>query len=238
MKKVYSYIRCSEKPSSNKATSIEKLNQEFHRYVTNRYWPQLIRLENKRRQQRASKKQQQFQIFNFIKDKDKNNMTNAYIYARCATIDQSEETTTPKSIKQQFSRCKKYAKEHHYRITGTFKDIATSGNTFFRHGLGELYQSCIYNNINHVLVTNYDRVARDIVTYHYLKRLFEKSSIKFIAVDNPSERFFTIDLLSIQQVKVIISLCVTRNKNIYKLISKEKYEKVPNIHTHTKSMPR
>lgn len=77
----------------------------------------------------------------------------AVIYARTASAEQSTIS--------QIDRCRDFIRTHHGQIVGIYDDEGASAHDEARDGLKQLLLDASSGNFNTVVVTGYDRFARN-----------------------------------------------------------------------------
>ncbi|MFC1627467.1 recombinase family protein [Patescibacteria group bacterium] len=107
----------------------------------------------------------------------------ACIYSRVSSQEQAREG---QSISTQIKLCQSYAKENKINIVSIYKDEGKSGLTTKRAGLQSLLEEVMSKkSIDHVLVQDTDRLARNTLDHLSLKALFKKHNTTLISISQP-----------------------------------------------------
>jgi DNA invertase Pin-like site-specific DNA recombinase len=110
-------------------------------------------------------------------------MKKAVVY--CRVSDSGQLAGSSLEVQKEF--CKKWAKEHDYKVVHYFKDEAKTGTKMV--GRDDLENLIIYcqdkKNIDAVLTIDSDRIARNEYDYFYIKNELKKAGTNYIAVNQP-----------------------------------------------------
>lgn len=110
-------------------------------------------------------------------------MKKAVIYTRVSTEEQKNEG---KSLEAQKDACLKWARENNCEVVGVFEDGGKSGTkTTGRDGLDDMIIRCQENDIDHALIIDTDRIAREEYDHFYIKRELRKHKTQLVAVNQP-----------------------------------------------------
>ena len=105
------------------------------------------------------------------------------IYCRVSTDEQAERGT---SLGDQASRCETYCAEHSWRVVDRFVDDGYSGGTIDRPALRLLSAGAAQRLFDVVVVTDPDRLSRDLVDGLTLERDLAASGIEVIYLIQPT----------------------------------------------------
>ncbi len=109
-------------------------------------------------------------------------MKTAVIYTRVSTDEQAIEG---RSLSDQLTTCKESAGKRDFSVMKEFTDEGISGSSDRRPGLHEMIAYCQTNKINHVMITDTDRLARKESLHFAIKASLYKSGTTVIAVNQP-----------------------------------------------------
>lgn len=108
--------------------------------------------------------------------------TVAAIYARLSKEDESKKGVS-KSIENQISSLKKYAKEHGILIYDIYYDDGVSGSTVERTGFQTMLKDMKNKKFNGLLLKDLSRLTRDyLVAGEYIENIFPSNNIRVISV--------------------------------------------------------
>ncbi|MBW7942718.1 MAG: recombinase family protein [Candidatus Kuenenia stuttgartiensis] len=126
-------------------------------------------------------------------------MKRAYGYTR-STI---RETS---SIQLQQLRIKDYCQENKIKLIEIFDDNGKSASrTFQNEGFDELLSRCKKTDkIDAVIVTDYDRIARNSDDFSVVKKFLQKKGINLIAVNQPNSIEETPMEMFMEEIKEVI----------------------------------
>jgi len=110
-----------------------------------------------------------------------NNETKVVGYVRVSTTKQDEEN--------QVNAIKEYCQEHEYELTRIFIDKGVSGLRKFRDrdSARELLEFIENNDVDIILVTSIDRIARDSLDLKNVIDLFKNKGIKIISLSSSED---------------------------------------------------
>jgi site-specific DNA recombinase len=113
------------------------------------------------------------------------------IYARVSTEEQREGQT----IESQISEAEKFASQNNWVVTDIYKDEGWSGSMLARPELDRLRDDASKGVIDAVLITDVDRLARDVTHLGIIKRDLERKGVRLIFRKLPGESSPTHDLM-------------------------------------------
>lgn len=105
-------------------------------------------------------------------------------YGRTSSKVQRDDRT----IDIQVNAMKKFAEEKHFQPVKLFLDDGVSGNTGpeERPGLSALLDYLKNNpTVKHLIITRYDRLARNLVKAEAIIQILEKLGVKLVVIENP-----------------------------------------------------
>ena len=120
----------------------------------------------------------------------------AVIYTRLARADQDSETVMAAEI----AAIRKYAEQNNIAIAGSHSDEGKSGNDPDRPGLAGLLASASKPDpgFDTVLISKWDRLARNFVLCAAIVKALEASGIRVVAtIDNDLDKSGLEDLLAL-----------------------------------------
>lgn len=151
--------------------------------------------------------------------KNKKQTKKAVAYYRTATTKQSGNT-----IAVQKNQCRKWAKKNGYKIVGEYEDAGVSGmKPIDRRSLRDAIARCQHNTnpVEALIVTDVDRLSRNINDYYLIKTMLEKSKIKLIETNH----HMIVDSVKTEFVKAILAA----TRDFYLKIERRSHEKSSNL---------
>jgi DNA invertase Pin-like site-specific DNA recombinase len=115
-------------------------------------------------------------------DKLGTGVTRAAIYARVSTDDQVQEGT---SLTGQLARCQSHAAANKWQVVGPFVDGGVSGALRSRPALDRVMRLVEDGEVDLVVITKLDRIARSLRHLLDLLELFERKNVLLVALDDP-----------------------------------------------------
>lgn len=115
-------------------------------------------------------------IFNNIKQVPEANLLNAVIYARYSSTNQTEN-----SIDGQLRECKKYAKQHGFKVINEYIDRASSGTNDNRPEFQKMIKDSDKQNFAFVIVYRFDRFARNRFDSAIYKKQLAENGVKVLS---------------------------------------------------------
>jgi DNA invertase Pin-like site-specific DNA recombinase len=109
----------------------------------------------------------------------------AAIYCRVSTDDQAEHGT---SLGTQEERCRVYVKGKKWRLVEAFIDEGVSGAKESRPELDRLLSACRSGEVEVVVVTKHDRLARSLLNALLLMRDLDAMGVSVEFTDEPNEK--------------------------------------------------
>jgi len=110
-------------------------------------------------------------------------MKKALIYSRVSTDEQAKEG---QSIEAQIKLCRAYAKDNQITVVDVFKDEGKSGSNTNRPALQAMLTKVAEDKtIDHVLVLDTDRIARNTLDHLSIKSLLAKHHVSLISISQP-----------------------------------------------------
>ena len=107
----------------------------------------------------------------------------AFLYARYSTDLQNE-----KSVEDQLSLCRVYAKREGYKVVGEYHDAAKSGASMFgRDGLQDILAAAYARKCDAIIVEALDRLSRDMEDLAGIHKRMTFEGIKILAVHDGGE---------------------------------------------------
>lgn len=101
----------------------------------------------------------------------------AYGYARTATKKSANESN---SIEEQSSRIREYCSKNGIKLLKIYSDSAKPGIKLDRPALMCLFRKVRQTPVNHVVITDNDRLARDVTQFLIIRNLLIKSGTKIV----------------------------------------------------------
>jgi len=101
------------------------------------------------------------------------------IYCRTAIEDDGE-------IEYQMDRLSEFAEDYGYINTSYYIDNGKNGRTLNRPAMSRLIEDIRNGDIQYVLVTRADRIARDLGTINKWTMLVEENGVKCVSLDSLS----------------------------------------------------
>lgn len=108
---------------------------------------------------------------------------NAAIYCRVSTEEQAESGT---SLSDQARRCEAYCSEMGWLAAGTFVDDGVSGARVDRPALTQLIEAAAQERFSKVVVTDPDRLSRDLVDGLLLERQLANHGVEVVYLVQPA----------------------------------------------------
>lgn len=105
----------------------------------------------------------------------------AAIYARVSTDEQVKGT----SLSAQVDRCQAAAQAHGWHLAGTFVDEGVSGSLSSRPQLDALVRMVEDEQLDRVVITKLDRIARSLRHLLELLDLLDRKQVTLVALDDP-----------------------------------------------------
>lgn len=129
---------------------------------------------------------------------------NAIIYTRVSTKEQAEDGN---SLPVQEKQCRAYALQHNFKVIKTFTEEGFSAKTTNRPMLQAMIKYAVLHkkDIDLILYSRLDRLARDRMDYGQLKAFFGGLGIKVVSIseqfdDDPVGRFIENTLAGVAQL--------------------------------------
>jgi len=111
-------------------------------------------------------------------------MKNAYLYLRSARDDDSDTLSV---LLEQERALKNWAGHNGYKVIGVYVDKGVSGTTVNRPSLRQLISVCASDPADAVLVSDYSRLGRNIVTVSKIVKTITSMGVGIIDISNPEE---------------------------------------------------
>ncbi len=121
--------------------------------------------------------------------------TRCVIYTRVAS---AMNDNPREAIVNQIAICKDFTKKHNLEVVNIFEDIAVSGNRGILDKLDEIIEYCKSNNISNLIVKDFTRLCRNMVSCNLILEKMAENDINLQVVDMDNSNSMSLAILTLQ----------------------------------------